>query len=328
MSESTASKGGPTTKLFTGAEMPLVGLGTWKSKPGEVAAAVKTGINAGYRHVDCAAIYRNEKEIGTALKEVFGSVCKREDVFIVSKLWNTKHDPRDVRPACEETLRDLQLDYLDLYLIHWPMGFERGEEKFPKNPDGTVRYAYVPLAETWKAMEELVDAGLVKHIGLSNFNSKQIDDIIAISRIKPAVLQVECHAYLTQKPLIQHCKDRNIVFTAYSPLGSPDRPWAKPGEPSLLEDPKIVEIGRKYNKSPAQVLIRFQVDLGNTVIPMSVKPEEIRENIDVFDFELSKDDIATLESFNCNWRACIPRNVVNGKEVYRDKGHPNYPFDE
>ena len=166
-----------STKLFTRAQVPLVGLGTWKSKPGEVAAAVKAGINAGYRHVDCAAIYGNEKEIGSALKEAFSSICKREDSFIVSKLWNTKHDPRDVRPACEETLRDLQLDYLDLYLIHWPMGFERGEDDFPKNPDGTVRYAYIPLTDTWKAMEELVDAGLVKHIGLSNFNSKQIDDV-------------------------------------------------------------------------------------------------------------------------------------------------------
>ena len=166
-----------TAKLFTGAEMPLLGLGTWKSKPKRVGAAVKAGIEAGYRHVDCAAIYGNEKEIGSALKEVFGSVCKREDVFIVSKLWNTKHDPRDVRPACEETLRDLQLEYLDLYLIHYPVGYERGEEMIPKNPDSSIKYGYIPLADTWKAMEELVDAGLVKHIGLSNFNSKQIDSV-------------------------------------------------------------------------------------------------------------------------------------------------------
>ena len=165
-------------KLFTGAEMPLVGLGTWNSKPEEVEVAVKTCINAGYRHIDCAPVYGNQKEIGTALKECFSSSdCKREDAFIVSKLWNTKHDPRDVRPACEETLRDLQLDYLDLYLIYWPNGFERGDETFPRNPNGTMRYSYVPLSDTWKAMEELVDAGLVKHIGLSNFNSKQIDDV-------------------------------------------------------------------------------------------------------------------------------------------------------
>jgi alcohol dehydrogenase (NADP+) len=293
-------------KLFTGVEMPLVGLGTWKSKPGEVEAAIKAGINAGYRHLDCAALYGNEKEIGSALKEVFGSVCKREDVFIVSKLWNTKHDPRDVRPACEETLRDLQLDYLDLYLIHYPFGYERGENLIPMNPDGSLRYSYVPIADTWKAMEELVDAGLVKHIGLSNFNSKQIDRIIAISRVSPAVLQVECHPYLTQKPLIQHCKDRNIVFTAYSPLGSPDRPWAKPGEPSLLEDPKIVEIATKYNKSPAQILIRFQIERGVVVISKSSNPERIKQNFDVFDFHLTAEDISTLESFDRDWRCCLP----------------------
>ena len=166
-----------TVKLCTGAEMPVVGLGTSRNKLGEVGAVIKEAISVGYRHVDCAAMYRNEKEIGIALKEVFDSVCKREDIFIVSKLWNTKHDPRDVRPACEETLRDLQLDYLDLYLIHFPISYERGEEKLPKNPDGTMRYAYIPLTDTWKAMEELVDAGLVKHIGLSNFNSKQIDSV-------------------------------------------------------------------------------------------------------------------------------------------------------
>ena len=226
--------------------MPTVGIGTWKSAAKDVGKAVRVAINEGYRHVDCAYVYGNEKEIGGIFKETVGKVCKREEMFLVSKLWNTKHEPQDVLPACKESLNDLQLDYLD-YLIHWPNGYERGKEKYPKNPDGTMRYSYVPLSDTWKAMEELVDAGLVKHIGLSNFNSKQIDDvsitcvpahlytcvfsflqIISIARVKPSVLQVECHSYLTQKPLIQYCKDRNIVFTAYSPLGSPDRPWAKP----------------------------------------------------------------------------------------------------
>ena len=164
-------------KLFTGAGMPQVGLGTWKSKPGEVASAVKVAIDIGYRHLDCAAIYGNEAEIGEALKEKLGATCKREDIFITSKLWNTKHHPDDVRPSCEKTLKDLQLEYLDLYLIHFPVGFERGEQLFPKNPDGSKRYDYTPYTETWKAMEQLVDAGLVKHIGLSNFNSKQIDEV-------------------------------------------------------------------------------------------------------------------------------------------------------
>ena len=164
-------------KLFTGASFPLVGLGTWKSKKGEVEMAVKTAIDAGYRHIDCAAAYGNEKEVGEALKEKLGTVCERKDIFITSKLWNTKHAAEDVRPACLETLKDLGLDYIDLYLIHWPIGFRAGDDKFPKNPDGSMIYSDTHYNETWGAMEKLVEEGLVKHIGLSNFNSKQIDEV-------------------------------------------------------------------------------------------------------------------------------------------------------
>ena len=189
-----------TARLFTGAQMPLLGLGTWKSKPGEAEGAVKVGIGAGYRHVDCAAIYRNQKEVGSALKDSFNRVvCKREDTFIVSKLWNTKHDPRDVRPACEETLKDLQLDYLDLYLIHWPFGYERGENMIPFNPNGSLRYQHVPLTDIWKAMEELVDAGLVKHIGLSNFNSVQID------KVSSSINTTNQHGVISRKCISKAC---------------------------------------------------------------------------------------------------------------------------
>jgi len=164
-------------KLFTGASFPLVGLGTWKSKKGEVEKAVKTAIDVGYRHIDCAAAYGNEKEVGEALKEKLGSVCERKDIFITSKLWNTKHAAEDVRPACLGTLKDLGLDYIDLYLIHWPTGFRAGDDQFPKNPDGSMIYSDTHYNETWGAMEKLVEEGLVKHIGLSNFNSKQIDEV-------------------------------------------------------------------------------------------------------------------------------------------------------
>ena len=164
-------------KLFTGASFPLVGLGTWKSEVGAVELAVKEALDVGYRHVDCAAIYGNEKEIGSALKEKLGKICERKDLFVTSKLWNTKHAAADVRPTCVKTLQDLGLDYIDLYLIHWPTGFKAGDDSFPKNPDGSLIYSDTHFCETWGAMEKLVEEGLVKHIGLSNFNSKQIDEV-------------------------------------------------------------------------------------------------------------------------------------------------------
>lgn len=315
-----------TIQLNNGNSIPCLGLGTWKSRPGQVGNAVEVAIKAGYRHIDCAAIYGNEKEIGDVLKSCLGTTVAREELFITSKLWNTKHNPKDVRPALMNTLKDLGLDYLDLYLIHWPLSFKDGDERFPKDEQGNMIYAYHDPCDTWKAMEELVDDGLVKAIGLSNFNSKQVDDIIEKGRIKPAVNQVECHPYLNQAELMEHCKKKGVVVTAYSPLGSPDRPWAKPDEPALLQDPKLLEIGKKYGKSPAQLCIRFQIQRGVVVIPKSVTPSRIQSNFEVFDFELTADEMKLIESFNIPFRVCIPMIEVEGQRVARDAGHPHYPF--
>ena len=311
--------------LSTGNAMPLVGLGTWKSAPGVVGAAVKSAIEAGYRHIDCAHCYNNEKEVGDALAELFAAnVVKREELFITSKLWNTKHSEDQVVPALEYTLKQLQLTYLDLYLIHWPTAFQRTEgmtENFPKHPDGSgpIYDGAIHYTETWKGMEAAAARGLCRNVGLSNFNSKQIEEILAMASIPPVVNQVEAHPFLPQEKLRAFCAERNIVLTAYSPLGSPDAAGRKPDDPSLLQDSRIAKIASEYGKSPAQILVRFQTQRGIVAIPKSKTAEYIKQNLETFDIDLSTAHLNELKAMETGFRY--------GANA-RDKAHPLYPFHE
>ena len=240
-----------------------------------------------------------------------------EDIFVTSKLWNTFHDPKEVRRAFDYTLKQLNLPYLDLYLIHWPVGYPVSKDLFPKNEAGEPLHTNFDLFETWHEMEKLVDAGLAKSIGISNFNIDQVNYIVDNARIQPVVNQIEVHPYLLNKDLIKHCRSKNLVITAYSPLGSPGRPWASPEDRFVLKEPKLAEIAAKYKKSPGQVLIRYQIQIGNVVIPKSVTKERIVQNFEVFDFKLSDADIKAIEGFGYQERVC---------SLSQDKNHSQFPF--
>ncbi|KAK2180482.1 hypothetical protein NP493_441g02022 [Ridgeia piscesae] len=269
----------------------------------KVTQAVNVAIEAGYRHIDCAYIYDNEVNVGTALKEqISKSNVKREDMFIVSKLWWTFHSAEDVKPALQESLKRLGVEYLDLFLIHWPVPRQRGGGLFPQDNDGNYIFADTPTLETWTAMEKCVDAGLVKNIGLSNFNSIQVQDVIDNCRIKPSVLQVEIHPYMSQEKLVKFCHDRDIVITAYAPLGSSDIVGASPEFTNLLGEPVLKTLGTKYGKSPAQIVLRWLLQRNIVVIPKSVTPSWIKENIQIFDFQLTTDDMETVSGLNKNHR--------------------------
>ncbi|KAG5888071.1 hypothetical protein JTB14_010045 [Gonioctena quinquepunctata] len=288
----------PTVKFNNGQTFPIFGLGTWKSKPGEVTQAVKDAIDIGYRHIDCAHVYGNEPEVGEALKAKFADGTVK------------------LEPALKTTLKNLGIEYLDLYLIHWPFAWKEGGDLFPKAADGTMAYSDVDYVDTWKAMEEVQKKGLTKSIGVSNFNKKQVERILQSCTIKPVTNQVEVHPYLNQKKLIEYLKSKDIIVTAYSPLGSPDRPWAKPGDPQLLDDPKIKKIAEKYKKTPAQVVLKYQVQRGCITIPKSVTKSRIQQNFEIWDFTLSPEDMAHLDTFDCNGRICP------SDDAYTHKDHP------
>ncbi|KAJ3055524.1 NAD(P)H-dependent D-xylose reductase (XR) [Rhizophlyctis rosea] len=292
--------------------------GTWGGgdDANQLSKAVREALEAGYRHIDCAEFYLNQKEIGQTLKKAFeDGVVKREELFITSKVWNTKHRPEHVRESCEKTLKDLQLDYLDLLLVHWPVAWKYTGPEFengggtPTDEHGRILNDSVPLQQTWQAFESLVDAGLVKHIGISNYPTILIADLLRYARIKPAVNQVELHPYLSQRKLVHYCQTNGIHVSAYTPLGRPGRVGTVTKE--IIKEPVAVQIAEKLSKGKpddqkvdvGHVLLRWHVERGVSVLPKSVTSSRIVRNLRVTSgIRLGEGELRDLDGLECGLR--------------------------
>lgn len=269
-----------TFTLKNGVEIPCIGFGTWQTPDNEAAyTAIETAIAAGYRHIDTAKIYKNEESVGNAIKK---SIVPREELFITGKVWNTDRGYETTLMACKESLKKMQLEYFDLYLIHWPASFNNYENWEQINVD------------TWKAMTDLYKAGMVKSIGVSNFMPHHLRALMDME-IVPMVNQIEFHPGQMEQETVHFCRKYNIVVEAYSPLGTG----------RMLDNAVLKSIGKKYNKTAAQICLRWAVQNKVIPLPKSITPDRIKENIQIFDFELSADDM----------------DVINSMEYFAGSGH-------
>ena len=294
--------------------LPPLGFGLWKLAPEACADAVYEAIKAGYRHFDAACDYGNEAAVGEGLARALGDgLCRREDLWITSKLWNTYHDPEHVPLALERTLADLRLETLDLYLIHFPiaLAYVPFETRYPPEwvfdpeaPEPAMVRAPVSLQATWAAMEALQAAGKVRHLGVANYNSGLLHDLMAYAQRPPSVLQIEAHPYLTQDRLIRLAKDYGLAVTAFSPLGAGsylELGMAEAGE-QVLEDPVVLAIAERHGRTPAQVVLRWALQRGTSVVVKSTSPARMAENLAARDFTLDEAAMAALSGLNRNRR--------------------------
>lgn len=300
----------PSLKLNTGDNLPALGLGCWKIAPEMAADTVVQAIRAGYRHFDCACDYGNEAEIGAGIAKAIGQgLCRREDLFLTNKLWNTYHSKSHVRQALDHSLHVMNLEYFDLYLIHFPislrfvpfhMRYPPGWVFDPESEHARMEPLHVSIAETWGAMEELATSGRVKNIGVCNFPVALLRDLRNYAKIRPAVLQVEMHPYLAQEKLLRFAHENHIAVTAFSPLGAQSYfslNMAQQSE-SVLEQPIVREVAQRHGKSPAQVALRWAIQRGTAVIPKTTRPERLEENLAIFDFELAPEEMHAIGSLD------------------------------
>jgi len=291
-----------------------MGFGLWKIARPDAPALVEEAIRVGYRHIDSACDYGNEVEAGQGIRAALAKgLCRRDDLWVTSKLWNTYHEPQHVRPAVERSLRDLGLDYLDLYLVHFPIALKYVpfETRYPPawihDPAASttrMEPISVPLADTWRAMEDLVSAGLVRRIGLCNSPIALIRDLLAAARIRPAVLQVELHPFLTQEKLLRFCREASIAVTGFSPLGAPSYVplgMATAAE-SVLEHPVVTGIAAAVGRTPAQVVLRWGMQRGTSVIPKTSRLERLPENLGACEFALSAEQMQAIAALDCGRR--------------------------
>ncbi|CAM4482945.1 unnamed protein product [Lepidochelys kempii] len=310
-----------SVKMNDGHRIPVVGFGTYapdtvpKSKCEE---AVKVAIEVGYRHIDGAYFYENEEEVGRAIQEkIADGTVKREDIFYTGKLWSTFNAPEMVQSALKKSLKSLQFDYIDLYIIHTPLSLKPGDDLCPVDENGKLIFDNVDLCATWEAMEACKDAGLVKSIGVSNFNRRQLEMILNKPglKYKPVCNQVECHPYLNQRKLLEFCKSKNIVLVAFSALGSHrEERWVDQSTPLLLEDPVLNALAKKYSRSPALVALRYQLQRGVVVLAKSFTRKRIEDNFKVFDFQLTEEDMKAIDSLNQNLRYDLCQQFLDHPE--------------